>query len=117
MSDFSFDAVIFDLDGVITATALVHSTAWKQMFDEFLNLHSERSGTTFREFTHHGDYLPFVDGKPRYRGIASFLQSRHIKIPYGNPDDETSQYTICGLGNQKNEIFNDLIDKGNLVVY
>ena len=117
MPDFSFDAVIFDLDGVITATALVHSTAWKQMFDEFLNLHSERSGTTFREFTHHGDYLPFVDGKPRYRGIASFLQSRHIKIPYGNPDDETSQYTICGLGNRKNEIFNDLIDKGNLVVY
>ena len=82
-----FNAVVFDLDGVITRTALVHSTAWKEMFDSFLRLREEKHGETFREFTHNADYLPYVDGKPRYKGVASFLESRGIDIPFGEPSD------------------------------
>ena len=70
----NFDAVIFDLDGVITQTALVHGSAWKKMFDIYLRSREERFGEPFREFTHAGDYLPYVDGKPRYNGVASFLE-------------------------------------------
>ena len=69
MAAHKFTSVIFDLDGVITQTALVHSIAWKEMFDTFLSSHTEKQGETFREFTHNGDYLPYVDGKPRYKGL------------------------------------------------
>ncbi|MGD2158903.1 MAG: HAD hydrolase-like protein, partial [Anaerolineales bacterium] len=82
MPEYSFDAVIFDLDGVITHTASVHSKAWKQMFDEFLKSYSKQNGEPFREFTHAQDYISHVDGKPRYKGVASFLRSRGIKLPY-----------------------------------
>ena len=81
MSNLKFDAVVFDLDGVITQTATVHSSAWKQMFDEFLESHAKETGKPFREFTHNDDYLPYVDGKPRYEGVASFLKSRNINLP------------------------------------
>ena len=77
----TFDAVVFDLDGVITATASVHSAAWKQMFDEYLRRREAEHGEAFREFTHTGDYLPYVDGKPRYKGVASFLESRGLAGP------------------------------------
>ncbi len=114
---YSFDAVIFDLDGVITDTASVHSRAWKQMFDEFLRTHAERSGAPFREFTHETDYLPYVDGKPRYKGVASFLESRGIAIPFGNPDDPPDSETVCGLGNRKNKFFNEVIAHEGVTVY
>jgi beta-phosphoglucomutase family hydrolase len=117
MSDYKFDAVIFDLDGVVTDTAAVHSRAWKQMFDEFLKNYSEETGQPFREFTHYNDYLPYVDGKPRYKGVASFLKSREIELLYGNPEDDPHQKTICGLGNRKDELFNQQIDQGNLVLF
>ncbi len=117
MPDLKFDAVIFDLDGVITQTASVHSAAWKQMFDEFLKEYANETGQPFREFTHNNDYLPYVDGKPRFDGVASFLRSRNIDLPYGDPTDDASKKTICGLGNRKNELFNRLIDEGNLVVF
>ncbi len=117
MSDLKFDAVVFDLDGVITQTATVHSSAWKQMFDEFLKSHAKETGKPFREFTHNDDYLPYVDGKPRYEGVASFLKSRNINLPYGDPTDDPHKKTICGLGNRKNELFNLLIDQGNLVLF
>ena len=96
MQDRPFDAVVFDLDGVITATASVHSSAWKQMFDEYLQRRESEHGEAFREFTHSGDYLPYVDGKPRYKGVASFLESRGIDIPFGDPDDTPDQETACG---------------------
>ena len=73
MSKYKFNAVIFDLDGVITKTALVHSAAWKKMFDEYLLGHSKKTGEKFVEFSHEKDYLPYVDGKPRYKGVESFL--------------------------------------------
>ncbi|MCK4750954.1 MAG: beta-phosphoglucomutase family hydrolase, partial [Bacteroidales bacterium] len=112
-----FEAVIFDLDGVITKTALVHASAWKKMFDEYLRAREERFGESFREFTHSADYLPYVDGKPRYNGVASFLESRGIDIPFGDPGDDTDQETVCGLGNRKNIMFNQVLDKEGVEVY
>ncbi len=117
MSEYSFDAVIFDLDGVITDTASLHSQAWKQMFDEFLRAYAEKNGLPFREFTHAEDYLPYVDGKPRYQGVASFLESRGIDLPFGDPSDLPARESACGLGNRKNQLFNDLIKGGNIEVY
>lgn len=112
-----FDAVIFDLDGVITKTALVHSAAWKKMFDEFLQLHAGKQGIAFREFTHKDDYLPFVDGKPRYKGVADFLASRGIELPEGKPEDKPGFDTVCALGNKKNEAFNEVLARDGVEVY
>ncbi|MCD4769096.1 MAG: beta-phosphoglucomutase family hydrolase [Bacteroidales bacterium] len=112
-----FEAVIFDLDGVITKTALVHGAAWKRMFDEFLRSREERFGESFREFTHNDDYLPYVDGKPRYKGVESFLESRGIKIPFGDPSDDPDAETVCGLGNKKNLMFNKVLDDTGVSVY
>jgi beta-phosphoglucomutase family hydrolase len=112
-----FDAVIFDLDGVITKTALVHASSWKRMFDEYMKDREERFGEAFREFTHAGDYLPYVDGKPRYKGVASFLESRGIDIPFGNPSDTPEMETVCGLGNKKNIMFNQVLDEDGVEVY
>jgi len=112
-----FDAVIFDLDGVITKTALVHASAWKKMFDEYMLTREERFGEAFREFTHAGDYLPYVDGKPRYKGVASFLESRGIDIPFGDPSDDPGEESVCGLGNSKNVMFNQVLDDEGVEVY
>ena len=112
-----FGAVVFDLDGVITKTALVHAAAWKKMFDEYLRSREERFGEAFREFTHAGDYLPYVDGKPRYKGVASFLESRAIDIPQGDPGDAPDAETVCGLGNRKNIMFNQVLDDEGVEVY
>ena len=112
-----FDAVIFDLDGVITQTALVHASAWKKTFDDYMLSRQERFGESFREFTHAGDYLPYVDGKPRYKGVASFLESRGINIPFGDPSDDAEQETVCGVGNQKNIMFNQVLDDDGVEVY
>jgi beta-phosphoglucomutase family hydrolase len=117
MKKFHFNAVIFDLDGVITDTAAVHSTSWKRMFDEYLQISAVRTNTTFREFTHKQDYLPYVDGKPRYKGVASFLKSRGIDLPFGEPNDPPHKETICGLGNRKNQLFNEFISGGNVKVF
>ncbi len=117
MAKHPFSAVIFDLDGVITRTALVHSTAWKEMFDTFLRSRAEKYGETFREFTHNDDYLPYVDGKPRYKGVASFLESRGIDIPLGDPSDLPDLETVCGLGNRKNLVFNQILERDGVKVY
>ena len=117
MQKYSFDAVIFDLDGVITRTAITHANAWKEMFDNYLREREKKYDEPFREFTHAGDYLPYVDGKPRYKGVESFLKSRDIDIPYGSPDDSTDKETCCGLGNRKNEAFNEILEKEGAEVY
>ena len=98
-------AMIFDLDGVITFTARVHAAAWKELFDQFLKQRALELHQPFREFTVEGDYLNYVDGKPRYDGVASFLASRGISIPYGTPSDPPSAQTVCGLGNRKDNLF------------
>ncbi len=113
----NFDAVIFDMDGVITKTAVVHSLAWKKMFDEYLLYREKKYNESFREFTHAEDYLSYVDGRPRYKGVEAFLLSRGIHIPAGEPDDDPVAETICGLGNRKNEFFNNVLDEDGVEVY
>jgi len=117
MKKYHFTAVIFDLDGVITDTAAVHSAAWKRMFDEYLHGFALKTNTKFRTFTHGEDYLPYVDGKPRYKGVESFLKSRGIDLNYGDPTDPPNAETICGLGNRKNQIFNQAIANGEVKVF
>lgn len=116
MSTYHFDAVIFDLDGVITKTAATHSRAWKKMFDDFLKDWEATSGMLFSAFTS-ADYLQFVDGKPRYDGVKSFLDSRNIELPFGTPEDGVEMVTVCGLGNRKNEAFNEVLKKEGVEVY
>ncbi len=106
---FSFDAVIFDLDGVITQTAEIHSQAWKVMFDDFLLSIVKGKKESFRPFDLKEDYLNYVDGKPRYKGVESFLKSRGIALPSGKHEDSPIKNTICGLGNRKNVLFKKLL--------
>jgi beta-phosphoglucomutase family hydrolase len=105
----AFKCAIFDLDGVITETARLHSTAWKAMFDDFLRGYYARRGQPFKEFTDH-DYLQYVDGKPRYQGVKSFLDSRGVDLPMGDPEDSVDRETCCGLGNRKNVNFQHIIE-------
>ncbi len=116
-NSYSFKSVIFDLDGVITKTALVHAAAWKEAFDEYLRLRETRDKEPFREFTHQDDYLPYVDGKPRYKGVKSFLESRGINIPFGEPTDSADAETVCGIGNRKNEKFKEVLRTKGAEVY
>ncbi len=116
MGKLAFETVIFDMDGVITKTAITHAAAWKKMFDEFLQARADRNNEKFDEFTQ-SDYLAYVDGKPRYKGVASFLESRNISIPFGDPSDEAGKETICGLGNRKNDAFNEVIARDGVEVY
>jgi len=116
MTQHKVQAVIFDLDGVITKTATVHSHAWKKMFDDYLRERSEKSNEPFKAFTQE-DYLTFVDGKPRYDGVKSFLESRNIELPFGSPEDSTDKETVCGLGNRKNESFNQVLRNEGVEVY
>jgi len=97
-------ACLFDLDGVLTRTATVHAAAWKELFDTFLRARAEQRGDTFVPFDEVADYDTFVDGKPRADGVRSFLASRHIDLPDGDPDDPPGEETVHGLGNAKNEI-------------
>ena len=113
----NFNAAIFDMDGVITRTAAVHSLAWKKMFDEYLRYREGKYNESFREFTHTGDYRAYVDGRPRYKGVEAFLKSRGIDIPIGEPNDDPRQETACGLGNRKNEFFNQVIKEEGVGVY
>lgn len=113
LSKSDYDAAIFDLDGVITRTAKVHFRAWKRLFDEYLE---KRSGEDFKPFDDE-DYRRYVDGKPRYEGVKSFLESRGIDLPYGSPDDEPEKKTVSGLGNRKNLYFNELIERDGVDVY
>jgi beta-phosphoglucomutase family hydrolase len=112
----AFNAVVLDLDGVITKTAATHTKAWKKIFDEYLKKREEEYGEPFSEFSPE-DYLTFVDGKPRYEGVASFLKSRGIELPYGSPDDGPDAETVCGLGNRKNKTFRKILKREGTEVY
>lgn len=104
-----YDAVIFDLDGVITQSAKLHARAWKKTFDDFLEKYHK--GKSFEPFDLDRDYLRFVDGKPRYEGVKSFIASRDIKLPEGEPENLPGVETVYAIGNQKNQIFQQLIKK------
>jgi beta-phosphoglucomutase family hydrolase len=111
------EACLFDLDGVLTQTAKVHAAAWKTMFDEYLRKRAQERGEEFREFDAVSDYDEYVDGKPRYEGVRSFLASRHIDLPQGSPSDAPDKDTIDGLGNRKNELVLELIHRDGVQPY
>lgn len=107
------DAVIFDMDGVVTRTASTHAAAWKRLFDDYLEERAAREGNPFRPFDADADYRHYVDGKPRYDGVVSFLESRGISLAHGEPDDPPDRETVCGLGNRKNSYFQQhLMERG-----
>jgi beta-phosphoglucomutase family hydrolase len=110
-------ACLFDLDGVLTQTAKVHAAAWKQMFDEYLRARAERTGQLVVPFDEVADYDEYVDGKPRYDGVRSFLASRGIELPQGSPSDPPSAETVDGLGNRKNELVLKLIHERGVQAY
>jgi beta-phosphoglucomutase family hydrolase len=107
----AYDAVLFDLDGVVTPTAEVHMRAWDLMFNDFLTAHGDQPPYT------EADYFAYVDGKPRYEGVASFLESRGIDLPYGDAADPVEAETVCGLGNRKNDAFGRVLRDEGVTAY
>lgn len=112
-----YDAVIFDLDGVITQTATLHKIAWKTLFDDFLQRYAARVGEPQRSFDADSDYRLYIDGKARYDGVAAFLASRGIALPYGEPGDGSDRETVCGLGNKKNVLYLELLRSRGAEIY
>lgn len=110
-------ACLFDLDGVLTDTASVHTRAWKAMFDAYLEDRARRAGTAFVAFDAAVDYQKYVDGKKRQDGVRSFLTSRGIELPDGNLDDSPDAETVNGLGNRKNELFNKVLHDDGVDVF
>lgn len=109
-------AVVFDLDGVVTDTAAVHAAAWKQLFDEYLANRNDRDDENHGPFSAE-DYRRYVDGKPRYDGVESFLRSRGIELRRGDADDGPDEETVCGLGNRKNRYFGERLERDGVRVF
>ena len=110
-------AFIVDLDGVVTRTATEHAKAWKQLFDDYLKQVADRTGDPFVPFDLETDYVTYVDGKPRYDGVRAFLLSRGIDLPFGSVDDAPDRETVCGLGNKKNDLFNEVVRTQGVEVF
>ena len=110
-------ACLFDMDGVVTKTAVVHAAAWKEMFDDFLRQRAQATGTEFVPFDPAADYDAYVDGKPRLDGTRSFLQSRGINLAEGTPDDPPGTPTVYGLSNKKNDLVLAKLAAGGVQVY
>jgi len=111
------DAVLFDLDGVLTATSRVHSACWKRMFDGFLKDYYAEKGEPFVPFDIDRDYKRYVDGRLRDEGVNSFLSSRGIKLSYGKIDDPPGNDTVCGLANIKFKMVRDVIETEGVDVF
>lgn len=110
-------ACLFDLDGVLTQTASVHAAAWKTTFDDYLRRRAEERGEPFVPFDEHADYDEYVDGRPRYDGVRTFLASRGITLPDGDPGDPPDAETVCGIGNRKNAALVSLLATGGVEAY
>jgi beta-phosphoglucomutase-like phosphatase (HAD superfamily) len=110
-------ACLVDLDGVLTQTAKVHAAAWKEMFDGYLRERAAHGREEFTAFDAVDDYDVYVDGKPRYEGVRSFLDSRGIELPQGDSGDAADAQTIDGLGNRKNAIVLRMIRSGGVKAY
>lgn len=104
-----FDAVLFDLDGVLTPTATVHAAAWKETFDRFLDQWAVDGNHRQAAFDIDSDYRAHVDGRPRFDGVAAFLAARAIELPRGRPDEPPGFDTISQIGNLKNELVNEIL--------
>src|SRR5688572_22133664 len=109
-----YDAILFDLDGVLTSTAAIHADAWKEMFDGYLLRRATARGEPFRPFDIDTDYRLYVDGRPRYEGVQQFLESRDIRLPRGTPDSPDTEETVCGLGNMKDRLVHKQIEAGRV---
>lgn len=107
-------ACLFDLDGVLTDTAAVHNRAWTRMFDDYLR---GRYGDGFVPFDPDADYPAYVDGRPRADGVRTFLASRDIELPEGDPDDPPDAETVNGLGNRKNDLLQETIERDGVSVF
>ncbi len=116
-SHWPLQAVLFDMDGVVTDTARAHAAAWQRMFDEFLRARAQSKGEAFRPFDIVRDYRLYVDGKPRHDGVRSLLESRGIALPYGSEDDGPDAQTVCGLGNRKNRHFRAWLEQNRVQAY
>jgi beta-phosphoglucomutase family hydrolase len=112
-----YDAVLFDLDGVLTDTAKVHAASWKQMFDEYLQKRAAERGEVFAPFDITDDYRRYVDGKPRFDGVRDFLKSRGIQLAEGTPGDPPEAETVGGLGNRKDVLINKIIAEEGVEPY
>ena len=110
----NFDAVLFDLDGVLTSTAAIHAAAWKTMFDDYLRRRAAERGDAFRPFDIASDYVRYVDGRPRYEGVQQFLESRNIHLPRGTPASPPGEESVCGLGNVKDQMVQEAIAAGKV---
>ena len=110
-------ACLFDLDGVLTETSIVHSSAWATTFDEFLTRRARRTGEPFVAFDRRADYGAYVDGKRRADGVRDFLASRGIHLPEGTPDDGPDAETVNGVANRKNQLVQELIRRDGVQVY
>lgn len=117
LSPRDFDAVLFDLDGVLTPTASIHAAAWKRMFDDFLRHRSELTQQPFDDFDIAADYRRYVDGRPRHEGVAAFLASRDIALPPGDPDDAPGEQSIHALGNLKDGYFMQHLEQHGVAPY
>ncbi|GAB2738419.1 HAD family hydrolase [Arthrobacter bambusae] len=104
-------ALLFDLDGVLTPTAVVHEQAWQELFDGYLAETGHPDG--YQE----SDYFDHIDGKPRFDGVRDFLTSRGITLPEGPTDDDPANTSVQGLGNRKNRIFNEIVDSRGVEPY
>lgn len=109
-------AALFDMDGVLTDTATVHTEAWAEAFDNFLAHHAASTGEPAREFSR-WDYLAYVDGKPRADGVRDFLAARGITLPEGGLDDPPGLGTVQALGNLKNRFLLERIGRNGAGVY
>jgi beta-phosphoglucomutase family hydrolase len=113
----SVRACLFDLDGVLTKTATIHAAACKEMFDDYLRERATRTGEEFVPFDPIADYDRYVDGKPRYDGVRSFLAARGIELPEGGPEAAPSSDTVRGLGDRKNKLVLQMIRERGVEVY
>lgn len=113
----AYDALLLDLDGVVTRTAAVHAAAWKDLLDAYLAERAAREGERFIPFDLDRDYRTYVDGKPRLDGLRSFLASRGVTLPDGHPDDPPGRETVAGLGNGKNERFLARLERHGVETY
>jgi len=111
------DAAIFNLDGVVTRIARLQASAWKRLFDAYLRERASQQGEDYRYFDSALDYRRYIDGRPRYQAVKHFLLARHIDLPKGEPDDPPEHDTICGLGNRKNLIFDQIVEEEGIAVY
>lgn len=112
-----YEAVLSDLDGVITQTARLHAAAWKRLFDDYLTDVTARTGATFRPFDLEDDYRLHLDGKPRQDGVRDFLQSRGLSLPLGSPEDGAERQTLYGMGNKKDAYFEAALREAGVTVY